>query len=224
MGGAIGDILPFAVGVAISPVPIIAVILMLFSQRASRNGPAFLAGWLVGLAIAVIVVTSIAANADVGGGEPSTVADLVKIGLGTVLIVLASRQWRTRPRAGEEPDQPTWMASIDTLQPSRAFVFGTLLSGVNPKNLTLAAGAALVIAQAALDPAQVLVAVVVFVALGSVSIIVPVAYALVGGESARTTLEGWKAWLGEHNAAVMAVLLFVMGVVLLGKGLGPLID
>ena len=42
MGQAIGEVLPFAVGVAISPVPIIAVILVLFSARARVNGPAFL--------------------------------------------------------------------------------------------------------------------------------------------------------------------------------------
>ena len=45
----IGDILPTAIGVAISPVPIIAVILMLFSAKAKRNGLAFLLGWLGGL-------------------------------------------------------------------------------------------------------------------------------------------------------------------------------
>ncbi len=39
MGQGVGSILTFAVGVAISPVPIIAVILMLFSQRARVNGP-----------------------------------------------------------------------------------------------------------------------------------------------------------------------------------------
>jgi len=45
MGQGVSAILTFAVGVAISPVPIIAVILMLFSQRARVNGPMFLVGW-----------------------------------------------------------------------------------------------------------------------------------------------------------------------------------
>ncbi len=40
MGEAIGQALPFAVGVALSPVPIIAVILMLVTPRARANGPA----------------------------------------------------------------------------------------------------------------------------------------------------------------------------------------
>jgi hypothetical protein len=50
MGAAIGQALPLAVGVALSPVPIIAVVLMLMSQRGRLNGPGFVLGWLAGLA------------------------------------------------------------------------------------------------------------------------------------------------------------------------------
>jgi hypothetical protein len=38
MGEAIGDSLPMAIGIALSPVPIIAVVLMLTTER--DNGPA----------------------------------------------------------------------------------------------------------------------------------------------------------------------------------------
>jgi hypothetical protein len=32
-------------------------------------------------------------------------------------------------------------------------------------------------------------------------------------------LNGWKVWLSQNNATVMAVLLVVIGVALAGKGL-----
>jgi len=51
MGKAIGGSLPLAVGIALSPIPIIAVVLMLTSRRARVNGPVFVLGWLAGLAI-----------------------------------------------------------------------------------------------------------------------------------------------------------------------------
>jgi hypothetical protein len=51
MGQGISQVLTFAIGVAISPVPIIAVILMLFSGRAKVNGPMFLAGWMLALGV-----------------------------------------------------------------------------------------------------------------------------------------------------------------------------
>jgi hypothetical protein len=47
MGEAIGQSLPLAIGVALSPIPIIAVVLMLTTPRARSNGPAFVVGWLV---------------------------------------------------------------------------------------------------------------------------------------------------------------------------------
>ena len=56
MGEAIGQLLPFAVGVAISPLPIVAVVLMLVTPRARSNGPAFLAGWIV-VMVAILLFT-----------------------------------------------------------------------------------------------------------------------------------------------------------------------
>ncbi|MBM2823822.1 MAG: hypothetical protein HW413_2568, partial [Thermoleophilia bacterium] len=62
MGQAIGDILPLAIGVAISPVPIIAVVLMLGTPQARANGPAFAAGWVAGLTIVGAIVLLLASG------------------------------------------------------------------------------------------------------------------------------------------------------------------
>ena len=62
MGQAIGGSLALAVGVALSPVPIIAVVLMLTTRRARVNGPLFVLGWLAGLAVVGAIVL-IALNA-----------------------------------------------------------------------------------------------------------------------------------------------------------------
>jgi len=55
MGQVIGDLLPLAVGVAISPIPIIAVILMLLAPRAGGTTAGFLLGWVLGIALACTV-------------------------------------------------------------------------------------------------------------------------------------------------------------------------
>ena len=67
MGRAIGGSLPLAAGIAISPIPIIAVVLMLTSRKARANGPAFVLGWLLGLGIVGVIVLSLAGSA--GAGE-----------------------------------------------------------------------------------------------------------------------------------------------------------
>lgn len=67
-----------------------------------------------------------------------------------------------------------------------------------------------------------MVSLIVFVAVGGITIVGPVAYYLLGGEHAQTGLNALKEWLAAHNAAVMAVLFLVFGVDLIAKGLPPL--
>ena len=63
MGQAIGQVLSFGVGVALSPVPIIAVVLMLATAKGRVNGPAFLAGWIFGIAVLGTIVLLAASGA-----------------------------------------------------------------------------------------------------------------------------------------------------------------
>jgi hypothetical protein len=224
MGNVIGDMLPQAIGVAISPVPIIAVILMLFSKRARSNGLAFLAGWVLALAVVGTVVLLLAGAGKISaGGTPSTISYLIKLLLGLLFWFLAYRNWQMRPQAGEEPEMPKWMAAIDSFTAGRALGISALLAGVNPKNLGLTLAAALTIAQAGLGGGQSAVALLVFVLIASASVAAPVLYYLIAGESAAETLDGWKSWLLANNATVMVILFLVLGAKLLGNGLGGLI-
>jgi threonine/homoserine/homoserine lactone efflux protein len=220
MGRAISEVLPFAIGVAISPIPIIAVILMLFSNRAKVNGPVFLLGWVVGLSVVVAVVYAIAhaANAATDSTASDTVS-WIKVGLGVVLLGAARRQYAKRPRPGEEPAMPRWMATVDHVKPGAAFGLAILCSAVNPKNLILAAGAAAGVAQVNDSVGDAIGGLIAFVVIASLSVAFAVGYYLLGGASAKEHLDELKAWLSMHNAAVMAVLFLVFGVVLIAKGL-----
>jgi threonine/homoserine/homoserine lactone efflux protein len=143
VGQAIGQVLPLAVGVGLSPIPIVAVIVMLVTPRARVNGPAFLVGWVAGLTLVGVVVflASNAARAN-DDGEPATWVDVLKLVLGLLLLVIALRQWRGRRRPGDEPEEPTWTRSVDHFTPPKAAGAGVVLSAANPKNLVLVARAA----------------------------------------------------------------------------------
>ena len=96
--GVIGEILPLAIGIAISPIPIIAAILMLLSPRQDVLG--FLLGWLAGIVIAIMLFTllsSVLPQRDASGSSP--VHGVIKIILGALLLFLAVKQWRGRPAA-----------------------------------------------------------------------------------------------------------------------------
>jgi threonine/homoserine/homoserine lactone efflux protein len=223
VGGAVGQILPLAVGVAISPVPIIAVILMLFSARAKVNGSAFAVGWVIGIAAVTAVALLIGSASDAStSSSASDTVSWIKLVLGVLLLLAALRQLRSRPTGGEEPAMPKWMAGIDAFRTGKAFGLGALLSSINPKNLALGLSAGASIAQAGLSTGQKWGTALIFVAISSLTVAIPVVYYLLGGEGAARTLDSCKAWLQQNNATVMAVLFVVFGFVLIGQAIQTL--
>jgi hypothetical protein len=217
MGGAIGLILGNAVGVAISPVPIISLILMLFSGAAARNSLAFMTGWLIGLVGAGSIVLAIGVDAS-DGGEADT-GGIAKIVIGALFLVLGVKQWRSRPRAGEEPQMPGWMEAIDSFSAGKALGMGVLLSAINPKNLGLTIAATASISGAGLTGGEEFVVLIVFVVIASTTIILPVVGFLAARERVTPALDELKDWLTQNNNAVMAVLFTVLGAKVLGDGL-----
>jgi len=223
MREAIGQALPFAVGVAISPFPIVAVVLMLATPRARSNGPAYLLGAIAGLAIVGTIVLLVSSGADASDeGEPATWVSVLKLALGAALVLLAVREWRGRPRRGERTELPGWMERVDAFRAPRAFAMGALLSGVNPKNLLLTVGGAAAIAQTGIDGGEQAIALAVFVAIGSLGIATPVALYVVLGDRSRHVLDDLRSWMAANNAAIMAVILLLIGAKLLGDGFGGL--
>lgn len=222
MAQAIASVLPFAVGIMVSPIPIVAVILMLFTKRATVNGPAFLVGWVLGLSV-LAAVGYLAASALGWGDGSSTSATEVqwwRVALGVVLLVLAFRKWRKIREPDHADEMPGWMAGIDELTPIKAFGLAVALSSVNPKNLVLGLGAMTSLATLGAPTEQAVVGMIAFVVIASLSVAAAVLYRLLGGAKAETSLQTAQAWLKMHNDAVMAVLLLVFGVVLVAKGFG----
>jgi Sap, sulfolipid-1-addressing protein len=220
MGQAIGQTLSLAVGVALSPVPIIAVILMLVTPRAHTNGPAFIVGWLAGLAIVGAVVLLVAGPTNANdNGEPATWVDILKIVLGALVLRIALRQWRRRPHEGEEAATPKWMGAIDAFTPVKAAGAGAVLAGANPKNLLLAVAAAAAIAQTGIPGGQQAGAYAVFALIGTVGVAAPVVIYFVLGDRSGPVLDRLKQWMAEHNAVIMAVLCLVIGAKLIGDGI-----
>ncbi|MCS6847596.1 MAG: GAP family protein [Anaerolineae bacterium] len=222
MLGVIGQILPEAVGIALSPLPIIGLILILFTQQARKNSLMFTLGWLIGLAVVAAIVLLLVQAGAITVGEETTKTGVkwLALLLGLLLLFLAYRNWQKRPKAGEEPETPEWMNKLDSVKPGAAFSLGAALSGVNPKNLLLNVAAATAIAEAGLPTAGTIITLIVYILIASVTLIGPVVYYLTAGARAEEVLNELKVWLIQNNATIMAVLLLLIGVKLVGQGLG----
>ena len=220
MTTVIGDILPLALGITISPVPIIAAILMLLSPKAKGTSVGFLLGWILGIVVVLVVFTALASViTPADPDQPQPVAGVIKLLLGALMLVMAVKQWRGRPPDGAEPALPGWMAAIDSMTAVKGFGLGFLLSAVNPKNLLMGAGAGVTIGTAGLPLGATAISVVVFTVIAAASVAVPVIGYLVASKAVAGPLETLRAWLVGNNATVMAVLLLVIGVTLIGKGI-----
>jgi threonine/homoserine/homoserine lactone efflux protein len=219
---AIGDLLPAAAAVALSPIPIVAVVLVLDSPRARVNGPAFALGWVAGLAVVSVVVVLVAGGASDPGSDADTGVNWLITGIGALFLVMAARQWKKRPKSGETPVAPSWMATIGSISWTKAVVLGTALSAANPKNLALTLAASASIAQAGVDGADTAIAVATFVVIGSVTVVGSVVFYLAAPRRAERPLGAIKQFMSVNNATIMMVVLLILGFKLLGDGLGGL--
>jgi len=221
LSDVIGDLLPSAVAVALSPIPVIAIVLVLGAPGARTAGLAFALGWICGLlVVSIIVVVVLGAGSDPDSDDPGI--SWLKVGIGILFLVMAAGQWKKRPKEGQELEQPSWMATIDSATPSKAAVLGAALSGANPKNLALTLAASASIAEAGLDQADEAIAIAVFVALGSATVAGAVLFYLVDAKRAARPLDAIKRFMADNNAVIMTVVLLLLGAKLLGDGLALL--
>ena len=220
---AFGQALPSAVGIAISPIPIVLVILMLVSARARTNGPAFLFGWILGAAVVTGVAFLLADTADAAtDANASDGVNVMQLVFGLLFFALAVKQWKGRPKPGEEPTQPKLFAAVDGMTALKSLGFGFVACAANPKNLPLAASAGAAMAQTGITGGKGAVAVMLFVLVASASVAAPVIVFFAMGDRAPAILATWKVWLTANNATVMVVLFVILGAKMIGAGLGVL--
>ena len=217
---AVGQSLAQAVGIALSPIPVVLLILMLVSTKARTNGPAFAIGWTAGVFVVATLAFALADGADVAADPGATDGgNALQVLLGLVFLALAVRQWRQRPRPGIDVAPPKLFSAIDTMGPAKVLGLGFMAAAANPKNLPLAISGGLAIAQAGASTSGGLAAIVLFSITASATVLVPVIAVLALGDRTTEPLTDLKTWLLANNATIMMVLFTVLGVKMLGTGL-----
>lgn len=220
MGHAIADVLPLAMGVAISPVPIIAAILILLSPEARSTSVAFLAGWLLGIIIPVVVFTFVAGLLPESDPELAhPIAGVVQLVLGLLVFSMGWRQWAGRPSAQATVKLPQWMDDVESMSALRVFALGFVLAAVNPKNLSMGISAGVAAGSEGLALWSSAIVITVFTLLACSTVAVPVIACLVAPDRMRGPLDAMQTWLSQHHPSIMAVVLVVLGTVMFSDGI-----
>ena len=214
-GSVLTELIPLALVVALSPLSIIPAVLVLHTPRPRPTGLAFLVGWLAGLAVLTAIFVEVSSL--IGGLDKApSWASWVRVVVGAALIVFGVFRWLTRKRSAHSP---AWMRSITTATPARAAGTAAVLVVVNPKVLFICAAAGLAIGTAGLGTSGAWAAVAYYVAIAGSSVAIPVLAYAVSGDRLDGPLARLKDWMERHNAALVAAILVVIGLLVLYKGI-----
>ncbi|MCV7409892.1 hypothetical protein AWC05_23485 [Mycobacterium florentinum] len=212
-------LIPLALVIAVSPLSIIPAVLVLHAPQPRPAGLAFLGGWLVGLVVQTVLFVE--GSGALGGmhKSPPTWASWLRVVLGSALILFGIYRWVTRHRHTESP---AWMRSFSTMRPRRAAITGLVLTVIRVEVLLMCLAAGLAIGTADLHDADKLSAGIVFVAVSASTVAIPILAYVAAGHRLDNTMEKIKDWMEKNNAALMAAILILIGLMVLHNGIKAL--
>lgn len=213
MSDLVVGLLPAAIGFALSPLPLIALILVLFSRRARSNGPIF----LLTLAVPVFFIPLAGGLIGQAAADPGDTASggWFRLVFGVLLLVLAVMNLRKY----NDTDAPEVFDKIDGMGVGAVLVLGLTATVLNPKNLALLLAAGEAMQTAELDGAALVTASAAFALLALLPFLAIVGYQLLGGESAARRLTSLKEVLLRNNHKVMFWVTGVLGTVFLAQAI-----
>lgn len=212
----ISQLLTPALGIAISPLPIVGLILILLGESAKRNSLFFSVGWLLGNLITFILALFFM-GVTTGSSDTGMIQKIVFAVLGGLLIYIAVKTFMKRTKVGEEPKTPKWFAKMTSLKPAGAVGFGIVLSSANPKNLLLSLSAGAAAGAVTQSISEDGLAILLFGLIATSTIVIPTILFSFMGDKISHKLDEMKNWLIYNNDTITAVMLLFIGIKILGK-------
>jgi threonine/homoserine/homoserine lactone efflux protein len=201
--------------IALDPLPLMAFIVVLPSERGARKGAAFVFGWLVSMT--VVVTATILATGN-HPPRPDTVPSLaslaIKIALGVFLVRVGIRRGRRRGQPKPPKKQPKWQAQVDSMSPW--FAMG-LAPTLQPWTL-IAAGAATVM-EAKLSSAADFLALFFYCVLASASYLIMETYAVIRPAESQAFLARLRSWIDGHTDQVIIAGSLIIGLWLIANSI-----
>jgi threonine/homoserine/homoserine lactone efflux protein len=215
-GSVLAGLVPLGLVIALSPITVIPAVLVLQAPQRRPSSFAFLGGWLLGLA--ALTALSVAASGMLGGlrKSPPGWASWLRVIMGSALIVFGVYRWLTRHRRTESP---SWMRSFATITPGRAGATGSVLAVARPDVSLLCVSAGLAIGTSGLGPTRDWIAAAFFVVVAASTVAIPILAYAAAGHRLDDALTRLKDSMDENSAALLAVVLVVIGVMVLHNGI-----
>ncbi|PSL00863.1 Sap-like sulfolipid-1-addressing protein [Murinocardiopsis flavida] len=220
MGYVITAILPYAIAIIVSPVPIVAMIQLLTGADGMRKGLTFLAGWFAVCLLAPALLSPLLGEPFWGGLRHAVTGWLLLL-MGAALVVLGgavAAKVLHHPEAGvREP--PRWLSALDWLGRPEAALAPAPLNVANPLNIIALLAASAVLGRFALGVGDTLLAAAVFALVCCVGIAVPVITAALPTVDSASVLQRARQTLVTYGDHIRTAVALLFGALLLWQGL-----
>ena len=218
----LGQLLPLAACVALSSVPIMVIITILLGPHSRGPSLAFLIGWTVGM-FAVLGLFSVGVSLV---KTPITVASgplvaWVEIVIGLGLVAYGAVSFARARKLPVSEELPRWLRAMERVRTVPALGLAIVLN-LRPKALLISSAAAIVIGSNSPVGSALVIEVLVFVALGSSTVIVPIIVSLARPNAVRRPLQSARRWISTNSATVTLIAALLTGIVIIGHGMGDL--
>ncbi len=218
MLAVIGQLLPITLAVALSTVPITAVLTILLSPGSGAALP-----FAIGLVLGILLVTGALAlglrSVPANGSRTATVGfAIAELAVGAALVVYACILFARRRRVKPIDELPGWLRAVGRIRPLPAFGLGVLLA-IRPKSLLLSATAGLIIGPAELGVTGFVLILVGYAVLGGSTVALPAILTLARPEKMRGPLGAAEHWSARNSRTVTTLVSLVIGTAVFGAGL-----
>lgn len=215
------EILPFSVGLIVSPLSVVALIIMLVSGRATLKSAVFVLFWLITPFLLVLLVLELVLLIDkpqLGGVTPAWQHGL-KLFIGLVLLVAAllTRVRIYNQKHLKKVQTPDWL-KLDKLNLIEIALLSIVLFIINPVNLAMVVVAGVSLANIGVTLQQSVAPVAIFAVVGGLSVLLPYFAELIAGKKAHYLLRSTGQWLSLYGDHFSFWVAFAYGVIFLFDG------
>ncbi len=208
------NLLILGLATTISPLFLIAAVVMMSESEKVRTSWAAACGWIVSIGVACLAMVLLGGAVHDSGSthRKHWWLGALDLALGLVLAFFALRELR-RSRSPKPKELPKWMNRVGTMSIVTAFGLGLFL----PANvLSYAAGSEIV--QQHYHGAGKWLAVVLYAVIGSVLEFGPVLVLTLRPASRQRMLATWHHWLDDHWQQVLVGLFGMVAMFMVVKG------
>ena len=216
LGSVLVQLLPIALAGTFSWLPVTGILVLLLSSDGRPKAPAFLLGRVVGMGLMTVAFVAGARALPPFPALEGPFVAWTEIGVGVALVVVGVVAW-VRRGGSHRGRMGSWLERLGDAS-TVAVLGASLLVDLQPKGILLALSAGVVLRTGRLPALEAVVAVALYLALASSSVLVPVVASVLAPTRTRRVMQAAQRWLDRHGSVVTAVVVAAVGIVLLVDG------